>query len=120
MHFRKDQVHQLTHEMRIEDHLQDRHEPERIKQITAITIDMPNVGCTCWCKSFMVFTSDKEIDCANSKVLKAFAGINSTQKFLDLSLPIAKWSVLDQSNKTNPVMTTTDGNSLKSMEQKIN
>ena len=67
--YRKDAFNHLEHELNIEDHVQDKKEIETFKQINAITIDHPNNGCTCWCKSFMVFVSEKEIDCRRSKVL---------------------------------------------------
>ena len=54
---------------------------------------MPNSGCTCWCNCFMLFVSETEIDCQSSKVLQAFAGVNSIQKFLKLGLPIAKFTL---------------------------
>ena len=117
--FRKDEMNHLVHEMNIVDHLKDQSEPERIKQITGLTIDMPNIGCTCWCKSFMIFTSDTQIDCANSKVLKAFSGISSIDKFLALGLPIANCSILDlNSNANKNVVTKPNGK--KCMEIKSN
>jgi hypothetical protein len=40
----------------------------------------------------MIFVSEKEIKCSQSKVLKAFAGINSVKKFLEMGLPLLKYT----------------------------
>ena len=61
---------------------------------------MPNNGCTCWAKCFMVFVSEKEIECRRSKVLQAFAGINSIKKFLDLGLPLIKYTADGKGSST--------------------
>ena len=37
----------------------------------------------------MTFVNHKEINCKKSKVLQAFAGINTVEKFANLNLPIA-------------------------------
>lgn len=37
----------------------------------------------------MTFVNHKEINCKKSKVLQAFAGINTVDKFANLNLPIA-------------------------------
>ena len=99
--YRKDPLNHLEHELSIEDHVQDKKEIETFKQINAITVDMPNNGCTCWCKCFMVFVSEKEIDCRRSKVLQAFAGINSIKKFLDLGLPLIKYTTEGKGSGTD-------------------
>jgi hypothetical protein len=48
----------------------------------------------------MVFVSEREIDCRRSKVLQAFAGINSIQKFLQLGLPLIKSTIEGKGSST--------------------
>lgn len=71
-------------EMRIpiENYISDDTEKETYKQLTKIDINKENQSYTCFCKCYMLFISDREIDCAKSQVLRAFKGVNSVKKFV--------------------------------------
>ena len=49
----------------------------------------------------MLFVSEKEIKCSQSKVLKAFAGVNSIKKFLELGLPLLKYTTPYRGSSTD-------------------
>lgn len=59
-------------------------------------VDMKDNGCTCFCSVFMTFVHFKEINCKKSKVLQAFSGINTLEKFAKLGLPLAGYQQLGQ------------------------
>jgi len=40
----------------------------------------------------MIFSNEKEVNISSSQVLKAFHMVNSVQKFLDLGIPIRKYT----------------------------
>ena len=47
-------------------------------------------GYTCFVSAFAIFVSEREINTANSAVLKAFSTINNLEAFKKLNLPILK------------------------------
>ena len=47
-------------------------------------------GYTCFAKSYMFFTADREVKVGKSPLLKMFENINTIEKFEALGLPIRK------------------------------
>ena len=78
--------------MPIEQFILDKNEIESYKQIKVLTIDKSLKSYTAFCKSFMIFVNEVEVKVSKSQVLKAFHQINSVKKFLDLGLPIKKYT----------------------------
>lgn len=70
----------LEVELPLEQFLTNKNEIESFKQLTSVKVDMQNNGCTCFCSVFMAFVCHREINCRKSKVLSAFAGINTLEK----------------------------------------
>mgnify|MGYP007096426223 FL=1 len=57
-----------------------------------LTIDKSLKSYTAFCKSFMIFVNEKEVNISKSNVLKAFHQVNSVKSFLDMGLPIKKYT----------------------------
>ena len=57
-----------------------------------MTIDKRLKNYTCFCKTFAIFVNEKEINLKKSSMLKAFTSINSIKSFLQMGLPIKKWT----------------------------
>ena len=90
--FRVKPMDKMVMKIPIENYILNSDEQETYKQLTKVVVNKENVSYTCFCKCYMLFVSDKEVDCLKSPVLKAFAGVNSIQKFLDLGLPLLQYS----------------------------
>lgn len=73
----------------------NQNEEESFKQLDILKIDKSMSGYTCFCKSFMIFANEREVNVSKSLVLKTFHGINSVEAFLDLGLPIVKYTKPD-------------------------
>ena len=73
-------------------------EQETFKMLTKMQIDKQCTGYTCFVHTYAVFVSDKEVDCENSNVLQAFAGVDSIQKFLNMKLDLVRYSHPDSSS----------------------
>ena len=78
--------------MPIEQFILDKNEIESYKQLKVLTIDKSLKSYTAFCKSFMIFVNEKEVNISKSQVLKAFHQVNSVKAFLDLGLPIKKYT----------------------------
>ena len=87
--YRKKKDDPLTVEYPIEKFVLNNKEEETFKLLRQLNVNMHNSGCTCFCKEFMLFVSDRYVDCEKSRVLQAFAGVNSVQKFMEMSLPLS-------------------------------
>ena len=85
--------------MPIEPFILDTQEKESYKQITHLTINKLETDYTSFCKVFVLFVSEKEINCGKSNVLRAFQGIASVYQFLDLGLPIKKVTTPNSANE---------------------
>jgi len=79
--------------MPIEQFVVDKQEIESYKQLKVLTIDKSLKSYTAFCKSFMIFINEKEVNVGKSQVLKAFHQINSVKAFLNLGLPIKKYTI---------------------------
>ena len=79
--------------MPIEQFVVDKQEIESYKQLKVLTIDKSLKSYTAFCKSFMLFINEKEVNVGKSQVLKAFHQINSVKAFLNLGLPIKKYTM---------------------------
>ena len=79
--------------MPIEQFVVDKQEIESYKQLKVLTIDKSLKSYTAFCKSFMIFINEKEVNVGKSQVLKAFHQINSVKAFLNLGLPIKKYTM---------------------------
>ena len=79
-------------QMPIEQFILDKQEIESYKQLRTLTIDKSLKSYTAFCKTFMIFTNEKEVNISKSQVLKAFHQINSIKAFLDMGLPIKKYT----------------------------
>lgn len=64
-----------------------------------MTIDKRLKNYTCFCKAFMIFINEKEVKISNSEALQAFTSIASVKDFLDLGLPIKKYTIPDANGK---------------------
>ena len=71
-----------------EHHYADKNEDETYKQLSELVIHNMAWGYSCFVSSFAVFTSEREIKCSKSLVLKAFAEINTVEQFKALNLPL--------------------------------
>lgn len=80
-------------QMPIEQFVVDKQEIESYKQLKVLTIDKSLKSYTAFCKSFMIFINEKEVNVGKSQVLKAFHQINSVKAFLNLGLPIKKYTM---------------------------
>jgi hypothetical protein len=78
--------------MPIEQFIIDKHEIESYKQLKVLTIDKSLKSYTAFCKSFMIFVNEKEVNISKSNMLKAFHQVNSVKSFLDMGLPIKKYT----------------------------
>ena len=58
--------------MPIEQFVLDKNEIESYKQLKVLTIDKSLKSYTAFCKSFMIFVNEKEVNISKSNVLKAF------------------------------------------------
>lgn len=85
----------------IERFLGDPSQPETFKQLTGVRVDKRITHYTCLCNYFMLFFSDREIDCKSSKMLAAFTGVNSIQKFRSLKVPVKTYSTTSQTTEEN-------------------
>ena len=56
----------------IEQFIIDKQEIESYKQLKVLTIDKSLKTYTAFCKSFMIFVNEKEVNISKSNVLKAF------------------------------------------------
>jgi hypothetical protein len=97
--------------MPIEQFILDKNEIESFKQLKVLTIDKSVKNYTAFCKSFMVFVNEVEVNISKSKVLKAFHQVNSVKAFLDLGLPIKKY--------TTPVKSSSDMSALAGTDENI-
>ena len=79
-------------QMPIEQYIVDKKEVESFKQLQVLTIDKRITSYTCFAKAFMIFVSEKEVACSKSAVLKSFTMVNSVKQFLDMGLPIRKYT----------------------------
>lgn len=82
----------------IERFIVDKTELEKYKIISSINVYKKVTNYTCICNYFMIFVSDRKISCNNNKMLDAFTGINSIDKFEKLNLKIAKKTGPDEEN----------------------
>lgn len=73
----------------VDNYVTDKKEEETYKLITRLTICRLNTHFTCFCKSFVLFVNEREVNPSKSHILKLFSGVNSVSKFLELNLPIA-------------------------------
>ena len=90
--FRKNVEDPNVIQMPIEQFIQDKSEIESYKQLKVLTIDKSLKSYTAFCKSFMLFINDKDVNISKSPVLKAFHQINSVEAFLSMGLPIKKYT----------------------------
>ena len=74
-------------------------------------IDKRATVYTSFVHTYAIFVSDKEIDCENSNVLQAFAGVDSIQKFLEIKLDLVRYSHPDS---TSDDVSTLKANTTKS------
>lgn len=65
-------------------------EEETFKLLGELEIRNMGSGYTCFVKSFMLFTADREVKVSKSPVIKFFDNVNSLDKFEALGLPIKK------------------------------
>lgn len=79
----------------------DPSQEETFKQFTGLKIDKRITHYTCLCNCFMLFVSDQEIDCKNSKMLNAFRGKNNIEKLRSMNLPMASYSTNNKNMETN-------------------
>ena len=96
--FRVDKSKNTRIRLPIDQRLCNPSEPETFKMLTKMKIDKSCTGYTCFVHTYAIFVSDREIDCENSNVLKAFSGVDSIQKFMDMSLDCVRYSHPDSSN----------------------
>lgn len=71
-----------------EQYFADKNEEETFKQLGELVIHNMAWGYNCFVSSFAIFTSEKEINCQKSQVLKAFAEVNTVKQFKALKLPL--------------------------------
>jgi len=91
--YRKNSEDPLVIQLPIEDFISDKGETESFKQLSVLTIDKRLTNYTAFCKVFMIFANEKKVNIQKSQVLKAFHMVNSVKKFLDLKLPLRKFTL---------------------------
>lgn len=101
-HFLKNASNPYVLQMPIEQFVLDKEEQESFKQIKILTIDKRIMNYTAFCKTFMLFTNEKEVSIQSSQVLKAFHMVNSVKAFLALGLPLKKSTQPDGLSCTDP------------------
>ena len=72
------------------EHYANPEEEETFKLLGELEIRNMGSGYTCFVKSFMLFTADREVKVSKSPVIKFFDNVNSLDKFEALGLPIKK------------------------------
>ena len=82
----------MEYKLPIDKFIIDPKESETFKLMRKMTINKLHTGYTCFCNVFMIFVSDREINCERSKVLQKFAGINNSQKLYDMNLPLLQYT----------------------------
>ena len=78
--------------MPVDSYIEDHKEPETYKLINRMSIVLINNHCLNVIKTFMLFVSEKEINCSKSSVLNKFCGAKSLKDFVNMKLPIKQIS----------------------------
>lgn len=78
--------------MPIDSYIEDQKEKETYKLLNKLSIVLVNNHCLNVIKTFMIFVSEKEINCSKSSVLNKFCSAKSLKDFLSMKLPIKQIS----------------------------
>ena len=85
----------MVYKIPIEKHVVDKEEEESYKLMSSVRVDKRITHYTCLCNYFMIFVSDKEINCKKNPMLDAFKAINTIQKFKELDIPLTAYSTME-------------------------
>jgi hypothetical protein len=72
------------------DYFVNPEDEETFKMLSELEIRNQGSGYTCFVKSYMFFTADREVKISKSPLIKFFDNINTIDKFEALGLPIKK------------------------------
>ena len=72
------------------DYFANPEDEETFKMLSELEMRNMGSGYTCFVKSFMIFTADREIKVIKNPLISFFDNINTVDKFEALGLPIKK------------------------------